>query len=356
MKIGIFDPYLDTLSGGEKYILQLVLCLSKKHSVSIFWDKAWEDIIKKRAQEKFDFNLSQIEFTDNIFSPHVSFLKRFTQSKQYDAIIVLSDGSIPFIGCKLILHFQTPVEWVKGSIKSKIKIKRVHKVICNSFFTKHLIDKKFGIKSSVLYPPVIVRQMSNVKKENIILNVGRFGILTAGSSYKKQEMLVEVFKQLVKKGIQNYQMVFVVSYLTEKEKVRLEMLKKECDGFPIVFLENVSNNVLWEYYHKAKIYWHAAGFGQDLQKYPDRAEHFGIATAEAMGAKAVPVVINAGGQPEIITDNKNGFLWTTQEELLRKTVYLIQNEDIRKEFAQKAAERTKDFNQEKFCARVLDLV
>ena len=39
MRIGIYDPYLDTLSGGEKYMLSAASCLAKEHKVFIFWDK-----------------------------------------------------------------------------------------------------------------------------------------------------------------------------------------------------------------------------------------------------------------------------------------------------------------------------
>ena len=36
MKIGIFDPYLDDLGGGEKYMMKIAQCLGKNHDVSIF--------------------------------------------------------------------------------------------------------------------------------------------------------------------------------------------------------------------------------------------------------------------------------------------------------------------------------
>ena len=36
MRIGIFDPYLDTLSGGEKYMLSIASCLVQEYEVFIF--------------------------------------------------------------------------------------------------------------------------------------------------------------------------------------------------------------------------------------------------------------------------------------------------------------------------------
>ena len=38
MKIGVYDPYLDDVGGGEKYMLTTAECLSNDHDVTIFWD------------------------------------------------------------------------------------------------------------------------------------------------------------------------------------------------------------------------------------------------------------------------------------------------------------------------------
>ncbi len=109
MKIGIFTPYLDTLSGGEKYILTLALCLAKKNSVSLFWDRNEEAGIKETVLRKFGLDITPILFDKNIFSKTTPFYSRFKESKKYDIIIVLSDGSIPLLGCKTYIHFQLPL-------------------------------------------------------------------------------------------------------------------------------------------------------------------------------------------------------------------------------------------------------
>jgi glycosyltransferase involved in cell wall biosynthesis len=44
-----------------------------------------------------------------------------------------------------------------------------------------------------------------------------------------------------------------------------------------------------------------------------------------MSAGCVPVVINRGGQKEIINEGINGFLWDTPDELIEKTLFLLQN-------------------------------
>ena len=65
MKIGIFDPYLDDLGGGEKYMMTIAQVLSEKHDVSVFWDNKFDlDGLLKR----FSLDLSKVKITPNIFS------------------------------------------------------------------------------------------------------------------------------------------------------------------------------------------------------------------------------------------------------------------------------------------------
>lgn len=347
MRIGIYTPYLDTLTGGEKYILTLASGLSKNHEVSFFWDKERE-LLKKRIVDKFGEHLSHITFVNNIFDSHVSFFHRFWASKAYDRIIVLSDGSIPLVWPKLYIHFQTPMEWVDASgAKIKLKLLKTHRVICNSFFTKRYIDVKFGVRSEVIYPPVLLEDKKNVRKENMILNVGRYGITHAGSSYKKQETLVEAFKKIVDSGQKNWELVLVIS-IFEKDKEKLQGLQDSIKKYPIRLVINPTNDVLWDFYRRTKIYWHASGFGEDLERNPDRAEHFGMATVEAMGMGAVPVVIAAGGQTEIVENDKNGFLWDTTETLIQKTKELIAQRDLLQTFSDAAILRATDFSRDIF--------
>ena len=61
---------------------------------------------------------------------------------------------------------------------------------------------------------------------------------------------------------------------------------------------------------------------------PEKQEHFGITTVEAMSTGAIPVVINTAGQSEIIENNKNGYLWSNPEELIKYTKESIRSKQI----------------------------
>jgi len=193
MKIGFYSPYLDTFGGGERYMLTLASHLSKKNQVDIFWD---DPSIKAPLTRFLKINLSKVAFKQNIFKGKL--LQKLTSTRAYDLLFVLSDGSIPLtLASKNILHFQVPFKFESLSFYTKLKLKRYQHVVVNSQFTKSFIDKSFRINSTVIYPPTDVKSIKAANKEKIIFSVGRF---SANQLHpKKQEVLIDVFKELSKK-------------------------------------------------------------------------------------------------------------------------------------------------------------
>lgn len=362
MRIGIYDPYLDDLGGGEKYMLTIAECLSKDHEVNIFWDKK-NDLTT--VLQRFSIDLSRVEIVPNIFDSKFGFLRRLNESKKFDAIIVLSDGSIPFVfSRKLFMHVQQPIATAERSgLKSLFKKRRISKVFCNSYFSKSFVDKQLGLESIVIYPPVSLKP-KKIKKENIILHVGRFrardvrtvanGVSMPVGDYKKQSVMIEEFKKIAKK-IPRWKFILATGVKSEDEKDFDEMVRQS-KNYPIELHVNKSNDELWDIYSRAKIYWHASGFGEDLEKHPEFAEHFGISTVEAMGGGAVPVVFNAGGQKEIVEDNISGFLWNSLDELEEKTLLLTQEDKILDTMSKEARARARNFEGERFCEEIRRLI
>jgi len=352
VKIGIFDPYLDTLGGGEKYILTIASCLEKNnHTVFLFWD---DNTILTKAQRRFGSNVQKIHCVKNIFSPNISMIERLLETKKYDMIFFVSDGSIPLVlSQKLFIIFQYPIKSMRtNSLSDKIKIARIQNIFCYSEFVKKNLDPVLAKKSIVLSPPVENISAGNTKKENIVLTVGRF---TRAVNMKKQEELIKIFRMLCDQGLSNWQFIIAGSSLSADNDF-VEKLKLDEKGYPIVIYHNPSHDELISCYKKAKIYWHGAGYGEDLITHPERAEHFGITTVEAMSAGAVPLAFAGGGQVEIIDNGKNGFLWDTKENLMKKTMELIKNEKLWKTLSLQAEERAKIFNEERFCQKLMEII
>ena len=95
---------------------------------------------------------------------------------------------------------------------------------------------------------------------------------------------------------------------------------------------------------------------EDEFLHPERMEHFGIATVEASAAGAVPVVIERGGQKEIVTHNKNGLLWSTKTQLLTETLNLIKNKGRIKQLRENAINNSRRFTVEKFLRQYEEII
>jgi glycosyltransferase involved in cell wall biosynthesis len=103
------------------------------------------------------------------------------------------------------------------------------------------------------------------------------------------------------------------------ERVYFERVRRAAADSSVQVLPNLERERLLDLYGEAKVFWHAAGLGEDEEARPEWTEHFGIVTVEAMAAGCVPVVIRKGGQPEIVEHGVSGFLWDTLGELKEST-------------------------------------
>lgn len=340
MKIGFYSPYLDTYGGGERYILTLASHLSESHHVDVFWDDA---LIKAPLSRFLKIDLSKTNFTHNIFKR--SLYRKIFATRYYDLIFVLSDGSVPLSFARSnILHFQVPFKFSKPSFLTKLKLAKYKFVVVNSQFTKKIIDESFNVNARVIYPPVDVLSIKAFDKDSVILSVGRFS--SNQLHPKKQEILIDVFKEL-QKHVKGWKL-YLVGQAKKEDQKYLRKIKKMARGYAIKIVENLSNEKLRNLYARSSIYWHATGFGDDEGKNPERMEHFGIATVEASAAGCVPVVINRGGQKEIVEDNKTGLLWETKTQLYNQTLRLIEDKSTMKRISQNAIENSRRFSREKF--------
>ena len=308
MKAAIYNPYLNTLGGGERYTLGVIkTLLNKGYSVDIEWK---DEEIRNKLENRFGIDLKKVNFVNSI-----------KRGDKYDFCFWISDGSIPtLMARKNILHFQVPFSGLNSkTLINRMKLFRISKIVCNSNFTKNIIDKEYGVDSIVIFPPVDIENLKPKRKENIILFVGRFSQL---KQVKGQDILISSFKKFYNKGYSSWKLILAGGVEVGAGEY-LENLEKQIKGYPIEIIKSPDYKSLKDLYGKAKIFWSAVGFGQDDNKNPEKVEHFGISVVEAMASGAVPIVYNAGGHKEIIKDWKNGFLWNTGNNLIKITCDLI---------------------------------
>jgi glycosyltransferase involved in cell wall biosynthesis len=216
-----------------------------------------------------------------------------------------------------------------------------------SQYTQKWVDEYWKVNSFVLYPPVKSEKISiSPHKDNMIINVGRF---FASGHNKKQDVMVKAFTEMCEKGwAKDWKLVLVGRKHTDEESINyVKSLEEIARGYPVELRYDTTPDELQNLLERAKIYWHATGYNELLDKNPEKFEHFGLSTIEAAQFGAVPVVFNGGGQPEIINHTKNGFLWNTSAELMQYTKLLIENESAWNDLSKSAFASMKIFSEEK---------
>jgi glycosyltransferase involved in cell wall biosynthesis len=229
-------------------------------------------------------------------------------------------------------------------------------VTANSFFTAEWVQKMWGRRSEVVYSACDSMGPAAGSKEKIILNVGRFIVGGSGTLYKRQEVLLDTFDRLTDIHADGWQLHFAGSVARDAESSALAArLKDAARGRPVFFHFDADLDTLRELYRRASLYWHATGYGFPAQEYPVLQEHFGITTVEAMSAGAVPLVINSGGQREIVAHAADGFLWERLPALAAQTVRLIDDQRLMKRLSRQAVLSSARFSRAAFNAGV-DLI
>jgi len=225
------------------------------------------------------------------------------------------------------------------------RMKSYQRLLVNSSFTASWVDRRWARRAEVVYPPVGVRTIS-CPKRNLILSVGRF---TASRRTKNQLAQVMAFREFFREVGGDWTLCCVGSCgQVPDDQAYLRSVRKAAEGLPVDFLVNEPREALERAMAEAKLFWHTTGLGVDEDAYPEQAEHFGIATVEAMCAGCVPVVIGAGGQREIIEDGKNGFLCAGIEAMVRQTVRIARDEDLLAAMSVHAQRRSLDFSEAVF--------
>lgn len=396
-KIGIYNPYLDSKGGGEKVCLAMASVLSKQADTEI-WLITHKKTDVQSLADYFDVDLSKIKlqivdmdtagmkFLRHLPLPggikilfnDIKIFRRVKKSK-YDLFINnCFQSNLPGPSPKNVymcmfpqkIHLKTEDRGLVYAIYSAF-MRNVYRLLlhpskshavytydlitANSTYTQKYITKYWGLDSSPLFPICEDMRDSSVKKEKIILNVGRF-FEKGENHHKRHDFLVESFAKMQNLHKDGWELHIVGSVAENVDTLKylLELIKLGTD-LPVVFHFNASFKEIKKLYNQSTVYWHATGYGSDPNKHPERQEHFGISTLEAMSAGAIPVVINSAGQKEVV-DSNSGYLWNDQEELLKMTDQAIGLDQKQSDKIKTAAKQAADkYGDKAFVANTLDI-
>ena len=386
-KVAVLNPYVATRGGGEKHMGYLCQFMEEYynhevdidilvHSNEVFDVYADDFVTIEDLNRQFGLDLknTQIRRLALPYMPYVDGYKQYLKNKraleratkEYDLFINfmflskhigkaqknIYEVMFPPLRYRWELN-KTIFHKLFGAFLDALYYRSYDVFISNSQFTNRWQEEYWGKsqKDYVVYPPVfsekeIEGRYEESKKKNIIISVGRFFV---SAHSKKQLEMVQFFvkHQDIFKDYEYHLCGAVSDDAADREY--LQKVRDEAAKVDNVFIHlSCGHDELMELYSQAKIFWHGTGYLVDEDKEPEKMEHFGITTVEAMSFGAVPVVINKGGQKETVSEGVNGFRWETEQECVEKTKKLIDDDALRKKFAAKSVELAKNYSIEKF--------
>jgi glycosyltransferase involved in cell wall biosynthesis len=362
MKVSIYNASWETIGGGEKYLCALADVISRDPAFSVTLLVDRPDLTKAKLQRFFDLALERVELmqVDN-----TTLARTVTDSDL--AILQANWRPIPGNAPRNVYLMHLPYgplgpatmfrRFVRGEFKEAAKdifrkrllseARRATGFIVNSHFTHDVLLRHHGIASTVIQPP-IDDFLHPAPKEKIILSAGRF--FRGLYNDKRYDVMIKAFRTLTERRPDHgweYWLAGSCSNDTSAQR-HLDELKKLADGLPIVFHVNPSYAFLTECYNRSSLFWHAAGYGINEETQPERMEHFGMTTVEAMSARSVPIVYGGAGQREIVVPGTSGFFWSTPGELVSRTLALMDTPAMIETVADNARRRFADFSYSRF--------
>lgn len=369
-RIVVYNDSWSTFGGGEKYACALAAALASQKGTGVSLLAGIPDLTRERLEEYFNLDLGSVEV------PLISRQEIKARLAEADIGIIISNfrpyrrkaGRTVYV-LQIPYPPITPItigkKLLRGKLRDGVKdlfrkqllrlAQKADLTIVYSEFVRDVLARHHGIHAQVLYPPIDDFGESR-NKRNVILSVGRF--FTGPYNDKRYDVTIEAFKQLYDRLETTCWEYRIVGSCADDRPSRRHVarLRAAAAGYPVTFCVNSPYGDLRRHYQEASIFWHAAGFGIDERRSPDRLEHFGMSTVEAMSAGCIPVVINAGGQKEIVRHGTSGFLWSTRAQLMESTLRLINDPSAAVLLREGARKRYEDFAGAQFPHHVRTLM
>lgn len=368
-RIGIFDPD-GTLAGSNCVTAYLARVLGRSSDTTVVHSD--EPGSLARLSEFFDIDLSGVReraLPDYSPVPGRPSMRRVplhlwrllvgqrTVSAPYGLLISMVSNSLPPISrasrsvayCHFPYASITPGPREEGVDPSgpsahvrqlvyerllSLRVSSYDLVLANSEYTAGWVRERWGRPAQVLPPPVVADPPRR-DKETLVVSIGRFD----RNDTKNHTATIDAFRRFHDRSSADWRLSIVGSLGdSEAERRYLASLRDRAAGYPVDLETNLSRDTLLERLARARLYWHSKGLGEDVP--PAYREHFGMATVEAMRARCVPVVPDAGGQPEIVGHGKTGFLCNDVEEMVEASLRVAGDPDLASRIGARARERS----------------
>lgn len=354
---GIYTPYNIIPGGGERYLFSIMKVLAAQgYGLTLIVPELYSRLRISLVLDQLDLDLDGIDIITH------------TQAEagaQFDLFYCLGNSLVPTsraMGHINLFCCQFPFKTNEDHTRQHLSLlKDYDAVICYSGFVEQEIRKQLRHFEApepaihVVAPPVgIVAEVDPQMAKSGILGIGRFFI---GDHCKRQDEMVKAMKALSELGADTSLDLVGSLHPEPIHRDYLANCRQMARDLPVSFHIDAPVSVLSGLLQRASIYWHGAGLGVDVKKWPEHCEHFGISVVEAMSARVIPVVVNNGGPSTIVEDGISGFHYGSREELVQITRALLSySEDKLTELRDNAQARAQLYSFAAFEARFADIL
>ncbi|MGC8570671.1 MAG: glycosyltransferase [Caldivirga sp.] len=188
--------------------------------------------------------------------------------------------------------------------------------------------------SGVLYPPVIPHECGSVRKEDMVITVGRI------ATDKRITEAVKIMEAVYARYPRAAFYIIGLPYNQEYFR-RVKELAKHVE-----FVLDAGEETKWSYLCRAKVLLHTAV-----------NEHFGLVAAEAQYAGAVPVVHKSGGLwSDIVKYGEFGLGYLNNNEAVESIIRLLSNEELLESYSRRVREHSLIFTYRAFKSKLISYV
>ena len=374
MKIDIFIADIEFRTGGtESYFASLFQCLQNlcqkaDFSVITTYIEEEQKLTPSQLTEKLNnsygtnikpnFNIIHVPFKHTggisvlrVYKWYKNLTKKFDVSFNCSRNLMISASKMNYSIMHFPMESHTKLNFIK---RNKLFIpfalyydflwkKAFNRILCNSNYTASWVRKIWKVsdrKIRILYPPINLLTPEKEKKRQIL-------VCSRVEPSKSVHVLIKAYLKL---HIQDVPLVITGAKLPEDE-VYYKSLCNLAGNANIIWRFNPTRNELAASYKESLLFWHAKGFEVSEEEHPDLLEHFGMTTAEAMSAGCIPIVVNKGGQREIVDEGVNGFKWDSIDELVEKTKKVLNLENTNS-LRENAINKSKEYSYNTFATKL----
>jgi O-antigen biosynthesis protein len=267
---------------------------------------------------------------------------------------------IPAFGRRSVYQLQFPFSMSDQDITANAKLLADYDEIWvySDFVRRHVngLLQHYGLRQvpiRVISPPATWPGASADiawADRRTILTVGRF---FAGGHLKRQDVVIDVFRQLLQHGLEDFELAVAGSIHPGPEgRKRYYELQALAEGLPCTFHPNVARDDLAALYGRSAVLVHAAGYGVDPDEFPESLEHFGITPVEASSFGCIPVVYGQGGPRDVIEVLGSDTTFQTIGGCVRVVESLLGDPLRSSALSARVSERSRAFSPEAFVDRV----